>query len=327
MDSYVWRRIAQCVLTTCGVTLIAFALVYLIPGDPAVLILGEMATPEQLKRVRADLGLDQPLPAQYMRFLRDLANGQLQSTQYHRPVRTLILERFPATLELAITAMAIAGVTAAAGAIVSAVRRDTLTDYAAGMISLFGIAMPDFWFAIMLILLFGVTMRIFPVFGYPDFSFAASVMQAIRTMDLTPVLIFARYITLPAIVLGLRMGGILMRLFRSSLLEEMRREYVLTARAKGLREYAVLSRHVARNALLPSVTMFSMEFAKLLGGAVIIETVFAWPGLGKLVVDAVYARDYPVVQAAVIFFACIFIATNLVVDMLYRRLDPRIRYT
>lgn len=326
LSLYIWRRLLQSLITLFGATVVAFALVSVIPGDPARVILGEFATQTQVEQVRKQLELDQPLYQQYLWFLADLLRGELQSTQYHRPVRTLILERFPATAELAIASMFLAGSIACMAGIISAMKRNSGTDYLVSVLSLFGIAMPDFWFAIMLILFFGVMLKLLPVFGYPDLSFTASLIHLFTTGNSIPLFLFLQYITLPALAMGLRMAGILTRLLRSSLLEEIQKDYVRTARAKGLRNDIVLTKHVLKNSLLPTVTMFTMEFAKLLGGAVIIETVFVWPGVGKLVVDAVYARDFAIVQAAVVFFALIFIISNFLVDILYTYIDPRIKY-
>jgi len=270
--------------------------------------------------------MDEPVWSQYGGFIENLARGELKSLYYNRPAFSVLLERFPATMELTIAALIIAGFVSTISGIVSAIRRDTLFDYSASAVSLFGISMPDFWLGTMLILLFAVHLQWFPAFGRGPASFAQAVVTLMTHRDLTEVLTFLSHIFLPALTLSAHVIGVVTRVTRTSMLDQVNKEYVTVLRSKGLPERAVVINHMFRNALLPVVTISSMEFVKLLGGAVIVETVFGWPGIGFLMVDAIYARDYPLVQAGIIFFSVFFIGVNLLVDVLYTYLDPRIRY-
>jgi len=326
MVAYIVQRSFYALLTIFGVSIVAFALLNLQPGDPAVLLLGPYATDETVRHLHEQLRLDDPLWAQYVGFVRNLIQGNLKSIMYEQPAFSLLLQRFPATLELTVGALLITALVSMSTGIISAVRRDTFFDYSASAVSLFGISMPDFWLGTMLILLFAVLLRWFPAFGHGPVSFSQAVILLVTEGDFGSLIRFLHHLSLPALTLSAHVIGVVTRVTRTSMLEEVNKDYVTVLRSKGLTERNVIVKHMFRNSLIPVVTIFSMEFVKLLGGAVIVETVFGWPGVGFLMVDAIYARDYPLVQAGIIFFSLFFIIVNLLIDLLYTFLDPRIRY-
>jgi peptide/nickel transport system permease protein len=326
MGAYIVQRCAYALLTIIGVSIVAFALLNLQPGDPAALLLGPYATDEGIRHLHKQLRLDEPLWAQYLGFMGNLLRGNLRSIMYEQPAFSLLLERFPATVELTIAALLITAIVSISTGIISAVKRDTVFDYTASAISLFGISMPDFWLGTMLILLFSVFWQWFPAFGHGPVSFGQALSLLMRQGDYQSLIQFLHHLFLPALTLSAHIIGVVTRVTRTSMLEEINKEYVMVLRSKGLAERHVIINHMFRNSLIPVVTIFSMEFVKLLGGAVIVETVFAWPGVGSLIVDAISARDYPLVQAGIFFFSLFFIIVNLLVDLLYTFLDPRIRY-
>jgi peptide/nickel transport system permease protein len=305
MWTYVLRRLLLTVPVLFGVTFIIFAMVRLTPGDPAQVIAGEQATRETVEEVRRSLGLDQPLLLQYVRFLRDLARGDMgRSTRSLRPVVHELADRFPNTIELTLAGMLVASVIGIGAGIVSATRQNRWPDTLSMLLALVGVSMPVFWLGLMLILLFSVHLGWFPPVGRGTWS----------------------QLVLPAVTLGAASAAILARMTRSSLLEVLRQDFVMTARAKGLVERLVIGKHALKNAMIPVVTVMGLQFGTLLSGAVLTETVFAWPGIGRLIVESILARDYPVVQGAVLLSALTFVFVNLVVDVLYSLLDPRIRY-
>jgi len=326
MGAYIVQRFFYALLTILGVSIVAFALLNLQPGDPAALLLGPYASDEAIKHLHKELRLDDPLWAQYVGFVRNLVRGNLKSIVYEQPAFSLLFERFPATVELTVGALLITALVSMSTGIISAIKRDTFFDYSGSAISLFGISMPDFWLGTMLILLFAVLLRWFPSFGHGPVSFSKAVTLLITQGDFGSLMEFFHHLALPALTLSAHVIGVVTRVTRTSMLEEVNKDYVMVLRSKGLTERNVVVKHMFRNSVLPVVTIFSMEFVKLLGGAVIVETVFAWPGVGFLMVDAIYARDYPLVQAGIIFFSLFFITVNLLVDLLYTFLDPRIRY-
>lgn len=326
MGAYIVQRSFYALLTIFGVSIVAFALLNLQPGDPAALLLGPYATDETIRHLHEQLRLDDPLWAQYVGFVRNLIQGNLKSIMYEQPAFSLLLQRFPATLELTVGALLITALVSMSTGIISAVKRDTFFDYSASAVSLFGISMPDFWLGTMLILLFAVLLRWFPAFGHGPVSFSQAVTLLVTEGDFGSLIRFLHHLSLPALTLSAHVIGVVTRVTRTSMLEEVNKDYVIVLRSKGLTERNVIVKHMFRNSLIPVVTIFSMEFVKLLGGAVIVETVFGWPGVGFLMVDAIYARDYPLVQAGIIFFSLFFIIVNLLVDLLYTFLDPRIRY-
>jgi peptide/nickel transport system permease protein len=296
-------------LVTAGV----FALIHLTPGDPIDAMMAESADASVKERLRRDLGLDRPLYQQYAAWMGRLLQGDLgRSIRNQEPVIENVGRRIRPSLELAGLAMLVSVVIAFPLGIVSAARRNTPVDGAGTAFALFGICMPNFLLALLLIFLFGVTLRWLPISGYTD-----PLEEPLRGL---------RSLALPAITLGLALAAVITRTLRSSMLEALAEDYVRTARAKGLSEGRVIRGHVLRNALIPVVTVLGLQLGTLIGGAVITEYVFALPGVGRLVVDAVFARDYPLVQGVVLLIAVGFILSNLLVDLLYGLIDPRIRY-
>lgn len=305
MGAYILRRLALAVPTLVGVTVVVFALIRLVPGDPARLVLGLQASEEEVQRLRVQLGLDQPLPVQYVRFLGRMLQGDLgRSVVTGEPVAREIAARLPATVQLAVASTLVATAAGVAAGVVSATRQYSWLDYLVMTVALAGISLPVFWLGLMLMLLFSVHLRWLPAGGYG-----------------TPA-----HLVLPTVTLAAFSVAIIARMTRSSLLEVLHQDYVRTAWAKGLGSRAVVLRHALKNALIPVVTVIGLQFGGLLGGAILTETVFAWPGMGRLLVGAIVARDYPVVQGAVLVFAALFTLVNLAVDVLYAYVDPRIHY-
>ena len=304
MGRYLLKRLWHTVYVVIGISMISFFFIHL-SGDPVMLMLPADASVAQMEQLRQQLGLNDPLPVQYWRFATRAIRGDFgESLYYHIPALRLILERLPASLELAVAAMVVAlGISVPIG-IISAVRRGSALDMASMFAALFGLSMPHFWLGIMFILLFSLKLGWLPTSG------RGTVAQLI----------------MPALALGLSLMAMFARLTRSVMLEVLSLDYVRTARAKGLKERIVIGKHALKNALIPLVTVAGMQFGFLIGGTVIIETVFAWPGAGRLVVQAIFNRDYPLVQACVFILALIFVTINFMVDMLYVYLDPQISY-
>lgn len=307
MTTYILRRLLLVVPILLGVATIVFALMFIVPGDPARMLMGQHGDERTLANLRHEMGLDRPVYVQYARFIGKLAVGDLGvSYRQKRPVAEIIRDRFPATVKLAVTSMIIAVVIGLAAGILAAVYRNSVLDWMVMVFSLSGISMPVFWLGMMLVLVFASGLGWLPVGGYG------------RTGDL-------RHLALPALSLAAISVGYIARMMRSSMLEVIGKDYIRTARAKGLSKRVVVLRHALRNAFIPVITVIGINFASLLGGAVATETVFAWPGLGRAVVDAIRVRDLPVVEGCVIFLAFIFVVVNLLVDLSYAWLDPRIR--
>jgi ABC-type dipeptide/oligopeptide/nickel transport system permease component len=305
MRAYLLRRIWQAALTLVGVSILVFVILRVIPGDPAKMLLPEGAPQSAVDELNRHLGLREPIWIQYGLFLRSVARGDFgQSFQYRSPALQVVLERLPATVQLTLSAMVLTVLGGVSIGIVTAVRQGTGYDYAGTVLAVLGQSLPNFWLGIMLILLFGVTLRWLPTSGFQGWS----------------------YLVLPSLTLAAFPTALVARLTRSSLLEILGQEYIRTGRAKGLAERAVILRHALRNATIPLLTVLGLQIGTLLGGAVITESIFAWPGMGKLVVDAIFFRDFPVVQTILILSATIFVVINLLVDVLYTVLDPRIRY-
>jgi peptide/nickel transport system permease protein len=313
MLPYVLRRLGTMVPVILVVSVVVFSLIHLTPGDPVAIMLREEADPATAAALRTALGLDRPLPVQYLVWLGRVARGELgRSIRTNQPVSEAILQRLPVTLSVAGAATLLALVIALPAGIVSAVRRNSAADVAGTLVALSGVSLPNFWLAILLIFLFSVTLGWLPPLGWV--SPARDLWGGLRSL------------VLPAITLGTAMAAVVMRMTRSSLLEVLQLDYVRTARAKGLGAPAVLLRHALRNALVPVVTVVGLQAGALLGGAIITETIFALPGVGRLLVDAIFQRDFPVVQGVVLFLALNFLLVNLLVDLAYAGLDPRIRY-
>ena len=305
MLQYTLRRILIAIPTIVGVLIIVFSMVRLAPGDPAVLLAGEFASPEVIERARERFGLDRSLPEQFARFVGGLVQGDLgRSTRTNRLVTEDLANFFPNTLEMAFAAIVVALVVGVPSGVVSALRPNGPLDFGVTFVALLGVSMPVFWFGLLAILIFSVQLGWFPVAGRGTLA----------------------HLVLPAITLGLSSTAIIARMTRASMLEVLNQDFVRTARAKGLREGQVVIKHALRNALVPVVTVIGLQFGSLLAGAVITETVFTWPGIGRLLVDSIRARDYPVVQGAVLLIAVSFVLVNLIVDLIYGFVDPRIRY-
>ena len=311
MTRYVLRRVGQAAVVLLGVSVIVFGLMQLVPGDPVRVALGTRFDQKTYDALRERSGLDDPLLVQYFTYLGNALTGDLGvSFRSGQPVTDTLLERLPATLSLAGVSLLIALLIAVPLGLVSATRSGKLSDYVATVFSQIGVSVPDFWMAILLILLFTGTLGWLPPSGYVPFS-----EDPVGWLE---------HILLPAVTVGVVSGSILTRFVRSSVLESMGQDYVRTATSKGLPGNLVLRRHIIRGALVPVVTIVGVQLATLLGGVVVVEVIFAWPGLGRLTYDAVEARDYPVMQGAVLVFAAIFLLVNLLVDLLYAALDPRI---
>ncbi|MBV8839733.1 MAG: ABC transporter permease [Alphaproteobacteria bacterium] len=303
MIAFLTNRLLQAIPVLFGVSLTVFLMLHLIPGDPAALIAGNDATTADVENVRQSLGLDRPLPAQYVSFVGKALTGDFgKSFRTGRPVLAEVLPRYVNTLALGAIALAIAVLIGMASGIVSAVKRHTVFDNGALLLSLAGVSMPTFFLGLLLMLVFSVWLGWLPLSGMDSWT----------------------HFILPAITLSTASVAIISRVMHASLIEVLNEDYVRTARAKGQRESVVIWRHAVRNALIPVVTVAGLQLGYLLGGAVVTETVFAWPGLGRLLVQSILARDFPVVQAAVLLLAVSFVAINLATDLIYGLLDPRI---
>jgi peptide/nickel transport system permease protein len=307
-------RVLQIVLVMVGVTLLCFFMLKITPGDPATAMLGVQASPQEVERLRHSLGLDRPWTIQLGLWAGNLLRGDLGSSYINKkPVSELILTRLPITLELTFFSMVLASLIAIPTGIISAVRRYSWLDYLLTGFSLFGVSMPSFWFGILLILVFSLWLGWLPASGYMPWS--RGIWPHLRSL------------ILPGAALGLFLTGALARFTRASVIETLVQDYVRTARAKGLSQRQVVIGHALRNALIPTVTVLGIQFGALLGGAVIIETVFAFPGVGTMLLTAVNQRDYPVVMGVTLFVALLYTLTNLLVDIVYTRLNPRIRFS
>ncbi len=304
MSIYLIQRLGQSLLTLLGLSVIVFALAHL-SGDPVSLLAPPEASAEDMARLRAKLGLDKPLHTQYLIYITQAAQGDFgESIRWKTPAMGLILDRFPNTLLLSASAILFGICLAIPVGIVSAVKRGTLFDSVGKVVALIGQSMPSFWIGILLIMAFALYFPIFPTSGMGT----------------------AAHLVLPSLTLGGYVAASMMRVTRSAMLDALDADYVRTARSKGVSEWRVIWKHAFRNAATPVLTIVALDFANILRGAVITETVFAWPGIGKLAVDAVYARDFPLVQAAVLFMGLVFLGVNLLVDLIYTRLDPRITH-
>ncbi len=303
MKFYIVKRLFHSIFVLIGISLVVFIILHL-TGDPAALLMPLDATPEQVAQFRKEMGFTDPLVVQYWRFFKGTLHGDFgQSFRHSQPALDLVMERMPATIQLTFAAMVIALVIAIPVGIISAIRRNTLLDHIGMTGALLGQSTPVFWLGVMLILIFSVTLQWFPSSGRGEIQ----------------------HLVLPAVTLGMFTMARTARMMRSSMLEVMGQEYMKTTMAKGLSPGTVILKHAMKNALIPVVTIVGMELGTLLGGAVITETIFAWPGVGRLAVQAIYNRDYPVVQAAVFLLASIFVLVNLAVDILYTYLDPRVK--
>ncbi len=312
MTRFLLRRLILTIPVLLFVSIIVFALVAAIPGDPARILLGEDVSREALASLRHELGLDRPIYIRYLIWLRHVVQGDLgRSVRDHRPVRDTLLLKLPATIELAVVALIVAWIIAIPTGALAAWKQRTTVDYAATTFALAGVSIPNFWLGIMLIYLLAVNYHVLPPSGYVE-----PWINLRRNISL---------MVMPAIVLGTALAALVMRQLRSSMIEVLSADYVRTAHAKGLADAVIIVKHAMKNALIPVVTIMGLQFSGLLGGAVITETIFAIPGVGRLAIDSILTRDYPMVQGVVLFVAVAVVATNLAVDVVYGLLDPRIR--
>ncbi|MFZ0727491.1 MAG: ABC transporter permease [Desulfobacterales bacterium] len=329
---YIVRRLWQLALILFGVSVLVFLMLRMIPGDPAQLLLGEYANPAELTRLRAQLGLDRSLAVQYGIYLINILQGDLgNSIRTNTPVAGEIWVRLLATLELSLAAMLISTFFGIAAGVVSAVRPHSAWDYGAMFLALVGVSMPIFWLGLMLIYLLAVKYPVFPMMGRLSMGLEVPVVTGLVVVDAMIGGQFAaiwdaiRHLVLPAVTLATIPMAVVARITRSAMLEVLNKDYVRTARAKGMSETVVILRHALRNAFLPVVTVLGLNLGLLLGGAVLTETIFSWPGLGRYVVDSLMGRDYAVVQGCILVFAALMAIINLAVDLIYGLLDPRIR--
>ena len=304
MLRYFVRRVLLTVPVLLGVATLVFSLIHLVPGDPAQAMMGDGASPQDVAELRAKLGLDQPLLAQYVSFLRHAVTGDLGvSFRTGQPVTLMIVERIPATAELAVAAMVVAVMLAIPLGVVAAVWRGTAIDYGAMTFALAGVSIPNFWLGPLLAIVFAVELGWLPVSGRGTLA----------------------HLVLPAISLGLALAAILARMTRASLLDELNELYVRAARARGVSNAASITRHALGNSLVPLLTIIALQFGAVLTGAVITETIFAWPGIGRLLIQSIGFRDYPMVQGCILLIAVTYVSVNLITDLMYGFIDPRIR--
>ena len=295
------------------VSVVIFMIIHLTPGDPVLVMLGEEASPEARDRLREELGLNAPLPVQYVLWAGRMVRGDLgHSIRTHQPVSEAVLQRLPVTIELSLAAMLVSLSIALPAGIISALRRNTAADIGSSILALLGVSVPNFFLAILLIWTFALNLRWLPPIGF------VPLIQDVGTN--------LRGLIMPAVTLGTALAAVTTRQMRGSLLEVLGNDYIRTAWAKGLREGLVIQRHALKNALIPVITVVGLQMGNLLGSAIITETIFALPGVGRMVVDSIFQRDFPMVQGIVLYLALIFLVINLLVDMTYAYLDPRIRY-
>jgi peptide/nickel transport system permease protein len=333
VGQYAIKRFLTIVPVLVGVSLIVFGFIHLIPGDPAVTMLGERATPERVAEIRAQLGLDRPLYVQYLIYVGKILRGDLGASILRGdPVLQDLSKRFPATVELALSAITVAVLIGVPMGIVAAVWRNSIFDALSRLIALTGVSMPIFWLGLMLAWVFGVILGILPT----GFRLNTSVtivpvtnlflVDSLLAGDGEAFAAAARHLVLPAVALSTIPMAVIARMTRASLLEILSQDYIRTAESKGLPRRAVILRHAMRNALLPVMTVTGLQIGRLLAGAILTETIFSWPGIGLWIFEAIQARDYPIVQGATLFIATIFVLVNLLTDLLYAVVDPRIRY-
>lgn len=305
MSNFLLSRILSVIIVALGVVTLVFLLIHLVPGDPIQAMLGEAATATDQEALREALGLNQPLLTQWLHYLRNLSQGDLGISLYSKePINQLLWQRLPATLELAIAGLVVAILIAFPLGSLAAMRKETIYDQSAMIFSLLGVSIPNFWMGPLLIILFSLQLGWLPVSGREGLT----------------------SIILPALTLGTALAAILARMVRATLLEVLNEDYIRTARAKGLTETAIVVHHALRNAALPIITILGLQLGTLLGGAVITEMIFSWPGVGQLTIEAIQRRDYPLVQACVLLISLSYVMVNTLTDILYAGLDPRIRY-
>lgn len=306
MKQYILNRLMSGIIVLFGLSIFAFALIHMIPGDPVRIMLGEKATKEQVEQLREQMGLNKPLPAQYIDYVSGVAKGDFgTSLKTGRPVLVEIQDRFPETVKLAVAGIGIAVVLGVALGVVAARYQNTLVDYIITSLATLGISLAGFWLGLIVIMVFAVKLAWFPIAG------------GTGLIDLV----------LPAGTLGVLCSSMICRLTRSGMVEVLSNDYIRTARAKGMRESIILYRHAFRNVLIPVVTIVGLQIASLLGGAIVIEQVFSWPGIGTLAISAISTRDFPMIQGIILFMGIVYVTVNLLIDLLYGLIDPRIDYS
>ncbi|HBC31882.1 MAG TPA: glutathione ABC transporter permease GsiC [Clostridiales bacterium] len=305
MLKYIIKKLLLMIPVLLGLTIIVFLILHLAPGDPVHKVVGPNATPEVYENVKRSMGLDRPLIIQYFDYLGNLLKGDLGSSiLQHRPVADIVMERFPITIGLGVRALLLSFLIAVPVGIIAAVNRNKLLDYFAMTFALVGISMPTFWFGMLLLYFFAYKLRLFPISGYGTW----------------------KHLMLPVITMGLTDAAVIARMMRSSMLEVIGQDYIRTARAKGLKEKVVTNKHALKNALIPVITLLGMRMGWIVGGSVTLEIIFSIPGLGRTMVDSIFSRDYPVVQGSILILAASVMISNLIADILYAVVDPRIRY-
>ena len=332
MFSYIVKRLFWTIPTIFGVTLLVFSMVHLTPGDPAAAILGDKANKQSVADLRAQMGLDKPLYEQYFIYIKNLAHGDFgRSANSDEPVINEFLDRFPATIELSLVAMFFAVFLGIGAGIISAVKRYSIFDYGSMLGALAGVSMPVFWLGLVLIYFFSVRLGWLPVSGRLGYEYDIDhitglyLIDSLLTNNIPAFWDALKHLILPAIALGTIPMAIIARMTRSSMIEVMKEEYIKTARAKGCSRFQVIFIHALRNAMMPVITIIGLMLGSLFAGAILTETTFSWPGIGKWLVNAVYQRDFPVIQSTTLIIAIIFIIVNLTVDLLYALINPKIR--
>lgn len=333
MKWYIIKRLLMLIPVLVGVSILSFSLIHLAPGDPAVTIAGQHASPQVINAIREKYGLDKPLTTQYWVWLNQVLRGDLgRSIVSNEFVVKEILERFPNTVELTIFSMIFAVVIGSIAGIISASRQYSVFDYSFMGVALFGVSMPVFWLGIMLMMIFGVYLRWLPISGrismmiYFQRITGFYILDTLLTGNFEAFISSLRHLVLPSVALATIPMATIARVTRSSMLEVLRQDFIRTERAKGLSERMVIYKHAVKNAMIPVITVIGLNFGLLLAGAILTETVFSWPGIGRYVVNAVNMRDYPVVQGCILFFALMFVIVNLITDIIYVYIDPRIHY-
>ncbi|MEM1254416.1 MAG: ABC transporter permease [Cyanobacteria bacterium P01_H01_bin.21] len=335
MGRYILKRLLQLVPVLLGISLLVFAFLHLIPGDPALVLLGDRANPEQVAALRERMGLNEPLPLQYLSFLGNLLRFDLGESIFTGiPIWDEIKLRWPATFELSVIAMLIALILGIPAGVIAAVRKNSLIDNLTMSGSLLGVSMPVYWLGLLLVYFFAVNLQWLPPSGRIGIEIGNNfepitgffIFDALVQGNFAALKNILAHLVLPAITLSTIPLAILARITRSAMLEVLSQDYIRTARAKGLLELLVIGKHALKNAMLPVVTIVGLEFGTLLGGAILTETIFSWPGIGKWIYEGILQRDYPVVQGGVVFVAFVFVLVNLLVDISYAFLDPRIQY-
>lgn len=334
MAKYIAKRLILLLPVILGVSILAFFVMHMFQTDPATLILGQHATTDQINALREQLGLNKPIVIQYFDFINGIFHGTFgESLMTKTPVFEELLSRFPATIELAVTSIILASIFGIIMGVISAIKQNSIVDYICMIVSLLGVSMPIFWLGLILILVFGVNLHWLPVSGRiqiglePEKITGFYLLDSLLKGNMESFKSAVMHLILPAVALASYSTAIIARMTRSTMLEVVRQDYIRTARAKGILERPIIFTHALKNALIPVITVIGLQFGSLLGGAVLTETIFSWPGVGKYTVDAILNTDYPVVQGAVMMMATIFVLVNLVVDLVYALIDPRIKYS